>query len=238
LSIESVSRIKQQSTINNFLSFPAIFSSMTRAASFAGLILAAGESSRMGRDKALLPWPPQAVGQMPSNDTFLSAAIRSLSPATDFVLVVVGKNEAALAPIIYAEGASLVANPNSSRGQFSSLQVGLHEVLNHGRDAAMITLVDRPPVGTMTIQTLRNAFEVADHNIWAVVPEFSGKHGHPYLVGREMIAAFLRVPSTENARHIEHEYQTHIQYIRVEDPLVALNINTPADYASLLACPF
>ena len=87
--------------------------SMTRAPSFAAVILAAGESSRMGRDKALLPWPPSAAGRAPSSDTFLSAAIRSLSPATDFVVVVVGKNEAALAPIIYAEGASLVVNPDT-----------------------------------------------------------------------------------------------------------------------------
>src|SRR5271165_1112848 len=206
---------------------------MTRASSFAGVILAAGESSRMGRDKALLPWPPAAAGQASSIETFLSAAIRSLSEATEFVLVVVGKNEPALAPIIYAQGASLVVNPDPSRGQFSSLQVGLHEVLNHGRDAAMVTLVDRPPVGTATIQTLRDAFEAADQNIWAVVPEFSGKHGHPYLVGREMMEAFLRVPATSTARDIEHTHQQHIQYFPVDDPMVALNINTPEDYAGL-----
>jgi molybdenum cofactor cytidylyltransferase len=131
---------------------------MTRAASFAGLILAAGDSSRMGRDKALLPWPPAATGQAPSSDTFLSAAIRSLAAATEFVVVVVGKNELALAPIIYAHGASLVVNPDPSRGQFSSLQLGLHEVLNHGRDAAMVTLVDRPPVSPATIRILHHAF--------------------------------------------------------------------------------
>src|SRR5271163_1443645 len=167
---------------------------MTRASSFAGVILAAGESSRMGRDKALLPWPPTTAGQPHSNDTLLSAAIRSLTPATEFVVVVVGKNEAELEPIIYARGASLIANPNPGRGQFSSLQVGLHEVLNQGRDAAMITLVDRPPVSAATLKTLLQAFDVADHNVWAVVPEFSGKRGHPWLVGREMMETFLRVP--------------------------------------------
>ena len=206
---------------------------MTRAASFAGVILAAGDSSRMGRDKALLPWPPAAAGQATSRDTFLSAAIVSLSPVTEFVVVVVGKNEAALAPIIYASGASLVVNPDPGRGQFSSLQVGLHDVLNHGRDAAMVTLVDRPPVSTATIQILRHTFEAADQNIWAVVPEFSGKHGHPYLVGREMMEAFLRLPATSIARDIEHQQQEHIQYVRVDDPFVALNINTPEEYAAL-----
>jgi molybdenum cofactor cytidylyltransferase len=151
---------------------------------------------------------------------------------------VVGKNEVALAPIIYAYGASLVVNLAPSRGQFSSLQLGLHEVLNHGRDAAMVTLVDRPPVSPATIRILHNAFETANQNIWAVVPEFSGKHGHPYLVGREMLEAFLRVPATSIARDIEHEHQEHIQYLSVDDPLVALNINTPEDYAGLLARSF
>jgi molybdenum cofactor cytidylyltransferase len=206
---------------------------MTRASSFAGVILAAGESTRMGRDKALLPWPPLASGQLTSSETFLSAAIRSLSSASDFVVVVVGKNESALASIVYAQGASLVINPDTSRGQFSSLQIGLNEVLNHGRDAAIVTLVDRPPVAIGTIQILREAFENAAQNIWSVVPEFSGKHGHPYLAGREMIEAFLRVPATSSARDVEHAHQAHIQYVAVDDPLVALNINTPDDYAEL-----
>jgi molybdenum cofactor cytidylyltransferase len=205
---------------------------MIRSPSFAGVILAAGESSRMGRDKALLRWPPATSAQAPQ-ETFLSAAIRSLSRAADFVLVVVGKNEAALAPIVYANGASLVVNPDPDRGQFSSLQMGLHEVLNRGRDAAIITLVDRPPAAVATVQNLREAFEAADQNIWTVVPEFTGKHGHPYLIGREMIEAFLRVPATSTARDIEHAHQEHIQYVRVDDPFVAMNVNTPEEYAAL-----
>ncbi len=189
----------------------------------------------MGRDKALLPWPPAIPGQVPSSETFLSTAIRSLSLATEFVVVVVGKNEKALAPIIYAQGASLVANPDPDRGQFSSLQVGLHEVLDHGRDAAMVTLVDRPPVGAATTQILRDAFAISGQNTWAVIPEFSAQHGHPYLIGREMIEAFLRVPATSSARDVEHAHRDHIQYVKVDDPLVALNINTPEDYRGLLS---
>ena len=207
---------------------------MARASSFGGVILAAGESARMGRDKALLPWPPSDGAQAPTKDTFLSAAIRSLGTA-DFVVIVTGKNEEALAPVAYANGASVVTNPDPGQGQFSSLQVGIREVLNRGRDGAIVTLVDRPPAKAATVRALRDAFDIAPHTIWAVVPEFSGKHGHPYVVGREMMEQFLQAPVTENARDIEHRFQEHIQYLTVDDPFVALNINTPEDYVALLA---
>ena len=133
---------------------------MGRTLSFCAVILAAGESSRMGSDKALLQWPADADGAAPRS-TFLSAAIRRFVPYAEMVFVVAGKNESELAPLTYAEGASLVVNPDPSRGQFSSLQTGLQEVLNRGRDAAMITLVDRPPVSAVTLEKLRTAFEAA-----------------------------------------------------------------------------
>ena len=187
----------------------------------------------MGTDKALLPWPPVSPGQLPGK-TFLSAAIESLAQVSDAVIVVAGKNRESLAPVVYANGASLAINHDPDRGQFSSLQVGLQEVLNRGRDAAMITLVDRPPVSRATVQILRDAFESSSPNIWAVVPELSGKHGHPLLVGRELIEVFLQAPPNTTARDVEHRYQDRIQYVAVSDPFVALNINTPEDYAALL----
>jgi molybdenum cofactor cytidylyltransferase len=202
---------------------------MARTPSLCGIILAAGDSSRMGRDKALLPWPPSSL-----SDTFLSAAIRLFFSHADVVLVVVGKNETSLAPVVYANGASLVVNPDPARGQFSSLQVGLHEVLNRGSDAAMVTLVDRPPVKAETIATLEAAFERAiEKRKWAVIPEYQGRHGHPILLGRELLEAFLKAPETSNARDVEHAHQNEIDYVPVDDPLVAININTPEQYAAL-----
>lgn len=206
---------------------------MTRALSLCGVILAAGSSSRMGADKALLPWPPVPLGA-PSAGTFLSAAIGSLGLYTDQVLVVVGDNEPNLMPIIYSAGASLLRNPDPTRGQFSSLQIGLQEVLNRGRDAAMLTLVDRPPVRGQTIEALHEHFATASARWkWAVIPEYQRKHGHPIVIGRELLEAFLRAPANSNAREVEHAHQEYIEYVPVDDPLVAVNINTPEDYAAL-----
>jgi len=205
---------------------------MSRGSSFCAVILAAGESTRMGADKALLPWPPNPSGVTSTHQTFLSAAIAALDAFSDMVIVVAGKNEAALEPIAYASGASLVRNPAPERGQFSSLQVGLQEVMNHGRDAAMVTLVDRPPASAATLQTLCAAFAEAQEK-WAVIPEYDGKHGHPILLAREMIEVFLKAPATASARDIEHQHQQHIEYVAVSDPAVTLNVNTPQDYAAL-----
>jgi molybdenum cofactor cytidylyltransferase len=206
---------------------------MSRALSLCGVILAAGESRRMGTDKALLPWPPRARG-LESAGTFLSAAIESLGLSTELVVVVAGKNAELVAPIVYASGASLIVNPDPERGQFSSLQVGLREVLNRGRDAAILTLVDRPPVSRATVHALAEAFRAATSRWkWAVVPEYAGNHGHPIVLAREMIEAFLKAGADSTARQIEHENQQHIEYVEVEDPLVTANIDTPEDYALL-----
>jgi molybdenum cofactor cytidylyltransferase len=199
---------------------------MALSPSFVGVILAAGASSRMGRDKALLPW---------RDGTFLSAVIRALQPATELVIVVAGANAPNLEPIADANAAFMVINPNPQVGQFSSLQVGLREVLNRGRDAAIITLVDRPPAEVETIQQLRTAFLGGDENIWAVVPEFGGKHGHPFVIGREMIEAFLSAPVHSSAREVEHANQARILYLPVNDPLVLANVDTPEDFEKLRA---
>src|SRR5438477_1956656 len=99
---------------------------MARAPTLCGVILAAGESSRMGRDKALLPWPPQPPQpSIAHTETFLSANIHLLEAHTDLVVVVAGKNAANLGPLVYASSAFLVVNPAPERGQFSSLQIGL-----------------------------------------------------------------------------------------------------------------
>ena len=199
---------------------------MARAPSLAGVILAAGESTRMQRDKALLTW---------QGKTFLGAAMESLRPHCQLIIVVAGKNVDSLKPVVFAAGGFLVVNPDTDRGQFSSLQVGLQEVLERGRDAAIVTLIDRPPAAPATVKSLRDRFlEEVRSGHWAVVPQYGEKHGHPIVIGREMIEAFLRAPAESTARDVEHKHQPHIVYVPVDDANVTMNVDTPEDYARLV----
>ena len=202
-------------------------------ARLCGVILAAGASSRMGTDKALLPWPPDASDK---NETFLSSAIQAFSSFNDPVIVVAGKNAANITLVVDANGAFLVRNPDPDRGQFSSLQCGVQEVARRGCDAAMITLVDRPPAQASTLEKLRSEFEGAlSRGKWAVVPQYRDNHGHPIVVGREMIDAFLKAPATATARSVQRQHQVRIEYVPVNDPLVVMNVDTPSDYANLIS---
>lgn len=209
---------------------------MARAESFCGVVLAAGFSTRMGRDKALLPWPPVAEGT-PAVNTFLGSWIDLLQQETELVIVVAGHNQSQIAPIVYGHGGFLIVNERPERGQFSSIQTGLHDVLNRGRDAAVIALVDRPPVVPGTIRELKHALLSSSPDIWSVVPEVRRGdevlHGHPLAVGRDMIEAFLRAPAESTARDVEHRCQQHIRYVPVDDLRIAMNIDTPEDYERL-----
>ncbi|HEY1648474.1 MAG TPA: nucleotidyltransferase family protein [Terracidiphilus sp.] len=197
-----------------------------------GVILAAGASSRMGRDKALLPWPPGAT----EGSTLLSAAILALRPFTEAVVVVTGKNAENLVHVIETCGGSMARNPVPERGQFSSLQVGLRAALACGCNAAMITPVDCPPLSAITLELLVNQFKKAvPRGLWAVAPQGDSRRGHPLLASHELIEAFLSAPVTGNAREVKHAHAQFFEYIPVPDLHLSADMNTPEEYAALSA---
>jgi molybdenum cofactor cytidylyltransferase len=190
----------------------------------------------MGTDKALLPWPPPGTGSTAARQSLLSAGILALQPLTCAVIVVAGRNAESLTPIVEANGAILVRNPNPERGQFSSLQAGLRELLARGHDAAAITPVDCPPLRTTSLELLGASFDRAiTRGLWAVAPENNGKHGHPLLVNRDLIEAFVAAPVTGNAREVLHANAQRIEYVPVPDALAKAGLNTPQEYAALAA---
>ena len=208
---------------------------MAEPLKLCGVILAAGRSSRMGSEKALLPWPPGTQAQGASRQSLLAASIAALKTISEAVVVVAGTNAGALASEVSAGGAALVRNPDPDRGQFSSLQTGLQEALARGYGAAVVTPVDCPPLSSATMQRLRTAFEQAiEAGKWAVEPENGGLHGHPLLAGGKLIDAFLRAPATSNAREVKQEYRDLIEYVSVPETL-NVDLNTPGEYRALIA---
>ncbi len=208
---------------------------MQEAVQLAGLVLAAGDSTRMGTDKAMLPWPPQSPGVTDSpRHTLLSAALLAFDPFTRFNVVVAGKNADAIATMVGACGAYLVRNPAPENGQFSSLQIGLHELLDRGCDAAIITPVDCQPLSPSSLEHLHHSFLGAlAAGSWAVAPEHDGKHGHPLLASCELIDAFLNAPITGNAREVLHAHASRVVYVPVPESLAKAGLNTPQDYAAV-----
>ncbi len=200
----------------------------------AGLVLAAGDSTRMGTDKAMLPWPPPTPGATGSpHDTLLSAALAAFNPLTRVNVVVAGKNADSIATTVGACGAYLVRNPAPENGQFSSLQIGLRDLLDRGCNAAIITPVDCPPLSPASLERLHHAFLGAlTAGFWAVAPEHEGRHGHPLFASRDLIDDFLKAPVSGNAREVLHTHASRVVYVPVPESLAKAGLNTPQDYAA------
>lgn len=187
----------------------------------AGIILAAGRSSRMGSPKALLEY---------RGETFVNRLVRVLSGACDRVIVVLGYHAEAIGTRV--EGATIVVNPDPSRGQLSSLQTGLRAAPEDA-EAVLFTPVDSPSVEPATIARVVDAFRSRDDNTLLVIPRFQGKRGHPVCAAREVIAELLALPATSRAKEVVNRHEARTAYINVDDPGVLADIDDPAAYRSL-----
>jgi molybdenum cofactor cytidylyltransferase len=131
-----------------------------------------------------------------------------------------------------AREARFVVNPNPERGMLSSLQCGLEAVPEEAR-GVMFTPVDHPNLEALTLETLANRFEAERSPV--TIPEYQGRHGHPVLIARALIAELLALPPAAQASDVIHRYRSQTSYVAVDDPAVSTDIDDPAAYAELLA---
>jgi len=186
----------------------------------AALLLAAGESTRMGQPKALLPWRGRTL--LESQLAILLAA--PLEP----VMVVLGHRADDLRPLLpESPRLQVVLNPRYAEGRSTSIAAGAG-ALPHTTAGAIVASVDQP----LDPEVL--ALMLAAHRDGAsgiIVPSIDRRRGHPVLFDASILPELLSITeASEGLRDVLTRHASAIHYVPVTSPLVRLNFNTPAEY--------
>ena len=190
----------------------------------AGVVLAAGASTRMGEDKALL-----RAGDQP----FLDALATALTiGGCDPVLAVVAEPLEAIKEGCRLEGVRLVTNPDPARGQISSLRCAIRE-LDESVSGVLVLLVDQGTVKVDTVAQVRQA--LADSPV--AVARHAGRPGHPTGFSRQVFGDLESDMAEGGAREVvtAQEQAGGVCWVDVDDPGVVRNINTKERYLAFLA---
>jgi molybdenum cofactor cytidylyltransferase len=192
-----------------------------------GIILAAGNSTRMGAPKALL--------QTPDGQLFVSRIVRTWHGAgVHDVVVVTGRDHAAIAAAIARDGIAppplIVQNPDPSRGQLSSLLVGLDATAES--QGVLMTLVDSPLATLATVSAVIDQWRRSRAPI--VRPAIGDTHGHPVLFDRAVFDELRRAPATVGAKAVVRAHEREIVNVQVSDEGCVVDFDTPLDYERYL----
>ncbi len=187
------------------------------------VVLAAGESLRMGRPKLILPWGDTTVlGQVVA--TFAAAGIKD-------ILVVTGGGrmqlEAEVARLAGQYPVRAIFNPGFAHGgMLSSIQAGL-EALGPGVRAALIGLGDQPQVREETVRRIASAFVKTQSPL--VIPSFQHRRGHPWLLARSLWPEILSLMPPATPSQFLSTHTGRIKYV-LADENIWKDLDTPEDY--------
>ncbi|HWP86088.1 MAG TPA: nucleotidyltransferase family protein [Terriglobia bacterium] len=191
----------------------------------AGILLAAGESRRMGRDKALLP-----LGKR----TFLEHLTAVLDGEVDPLVVVLGHHAAEIERQVRLPAtAVLLRNPDYPQGQLSSLHVALRHLADRVVDGALVCLVDHPAITKEVVRALIRSFAASGASI--LLPTWNGRRGHPVLFAQRLFGELLTTPLDQGAREVVRRHSAEIAEVPVEEEGILWDVDRPEDYAALRA---
>ena len=186
-----------------------------------GVVLSAGESSRMGRPKALLPIDGQ---------TFIERIVGALKRGgIERIVVVLGFNADALRQQISHLPVEILVNPDHKLGQLSSLQVAVrHLQAALYCDGVMIHLVDHPYIDPRLVRLMLQRFEESKCSI--VVPRHQSKRGHPVIFSRALFDELLGAPLDQGAKAVVNAHRQETLEIETDDAGITVDIDTPELY--------
>jgi molybdenum cofactor cytidylyltransferase len=185
----------------------------------SAILLAAGQSKRMGELKQLMPFGQSTIVEQ-AVDNLLGSAVGE-------VIVVVGYRAEDVIKAIAAKPIKLAINPDYEQGMSTSIIAGLKLV--HGRvQGVMLALGDQPLVNSQTIDILIEEFYSHDKGI--AVPTYQGRRGHPIIFATKYRKQLLKLSGDVGGRQIISDHPDDVLEVAVDSESIVADFDTTGDY--------
>ncbi len=188
----------------------------------AGVIVAAGNSSRMGQPKAFLNWKGESFVRV--------CALQSISAGLDPVIIIAGQEYERIQDEVQDLPVHVIQNPDWNEGQSSSIRTAI-KTLPKRIGGAIFQLVDQPHIPVTLLRRLKHVHSTSLSPI--VLPESNGRRANPVLFDRRTFNSLSTIQGDVGGRVIFSQYP--IKTIRWFDESILIDVDTPEDYSRLLA---
>lgn len=188
------------------------------------MILAAGESTRMGKPKLLLPF---------ENETIIETIIHQVIPSkADKILIVLGSGWERIEEKIKKFSIKTTVNPNFKKGMLSSVQWGFKALPENTR-AVLVLLGDQPAISTAIIDKIIDAYQTTKKGI--VLPVYKKERGHPVLIDLKYKGEVESLSHKIGLRGLVYSHPEDIMEVKVKTASVLRDIDYLEDYQKELA---
>jgi molybdenum cofactor cytidylyltransferase len=185
------------------------------------VILAAGQSKRMGYFKPLLPFGNKTVIES-CVDTFILAGMET-------IVVVVGHRSDEIKKGLEGRPVQLSFNPDPESEMADSIACGIRALDSH-HQAVFIMPADHPAIAPSVVESLYQTWESGGK---ILIPEFDGRGGHPVLVDLSFREILLRLDPQRGLRGLLENYRDQVRRVAVDSPFIARDLDTWDDYRTL-----
>lgn len=196
---------------------------MNQQETIAGIVLAAGGSTRMGQPKLLL----DVHGEPLIRHVVRLAENSKLMP----LIVVTGAHSTEIQSVLTDFSVEIIYNPDWQKGQSTSVKAGIR-ALPPGADGVVILLGDQPGITKEVIQELIETHASIQPTPAIIIPEYQGKRGNPVLFDRCVFQAMSTLSGDAGARQIFTRFPSSV--IAVDNPDLFADIDSPEDYLKFL----